>query len=246
MTSPTLSAADRNLVLLLLAAIVTTLAWILPYASYLLYPFAILSTWFHEMGHGLMALAMGGELWQLRLNPDGSGVAGYTLGADAGVFAKALIAMSGPLGPPLAGMLFIVAGRSPGAARWTLLLLGGMLLLSGLLWVHSAFGLVAVAGLGLGMFWLALRSSVGIRAFAIQFLGVQACLSTWRQVGYLFKDYVTVEGNLMASDTMQIQQNLWLPYWLWGLLLALASIALLVIGLGLAYRPQLSPSSSRR
>ena len=33
----------------------------LPLGNYLLYPFAILTTWFHEMGHGLTALLLG---WQ--------------------------------------------------------------------------------------------------------------------------------------------------------------------------------------
>jgi len=236
MTTTSLSPADRNLVLLLLAAIVTALAWLIPYASYLLYPFAILSTWFHEMAHGLTALALGGDLWRLRLNPDASGLAGYTLPAGTGPVTKGLIAMSGPLGPPLAGMLFIISGANSKSARWTLVLLGAALLVSGVLWVRSMFGLVSVSILGLAVLWVGLKSSTGIRIFAIQFLGVQACLSTWRQLGYLFKDYVMVEGDLMASDTMQIQQNLAFPYWLWGALLALASLALLVIGLGLAYR----------
>ena len=47
----------------------------LPLGNYLLYPFTILTTWFHEMGHGLAALALGWEFERLVLLSDGSGYA---------------------------------------------------------------------------------------------------------------------------------------------------------------------------
>ena len=43
---------------LVVAGLVVTMLPALPFGSYLIYPFAILTTWFHEMGHGLTALLM--------------------------------------------------------------------------------------------------------------------------------------------------------------------------------------------
>ena len=44
---------------LILAVIVVLALPALPFGNYLTYPFVILTTWFHEMGHGLTAMALG-------------------------------------------------------------------------------------------------------------------------------------------------------------------------------------------
>ena len=41
---------------LVVAGLVVTMLPALPFGAYLIYPFAILTTWFHEMGHGLHGL----------------------------------------------------------------------------------------------------------------------------------------------------------------------------------------------
>ena len=46
---------------LLTAGVLVVFAPALPFGNYLIYPFMILATWFHEMGHGLTALAFGYE-----------------------------------------------------------------------------------------------------------------------------------------------------------------------------------------
>ncbi len=227
---------------LLIAAIVTVIAWQIPGANYVLYPFAILSTWFHEMAHGLTALLVGGDFQQLVINPDGSGVASYTIRSnEGGRLGRALIAAGGPLGPPVAGMLFILCGGRRGLARTALVLLGGLLVLSALLWVRSLFGLAAVGALGAAILLLAVKGTVWWQGFGIQLLGVQACISSYRQVSYLFTDYADIDGEWMRSDTMQIQQQLWLPYWFWGALIVTLTLLLLGLGLWLAYRGEDRP-----
>lgn len=232
---------------LLIAAIVTVIAWQIPGANYVLYPFAILSTWFHEMAHGLTAFLVGGNFRELVINSDGSGVASYSIDPnETGRIGRALIAAGGPLGPPIAGTLFILCGRRRSLARTALVLLGGLLLLSALLWVRSPFGLAAVGLLGAAILLLAVKGAVWWQEFGIQFLGVQACISTYRQVGYLFKDYADIDGEWMMSDTMQIQQQLWLPYWLWGGLIIALSLSMLALGLWLAYRGGEVPTGLQR
>jgi len=231
------SKSDRvGLSWLVAAAIATSLLWQLPIGNYILYPFSILATWFHEMGHGLMAMLLGGNFQQLQMFPNGSGFAVHSGSLFLGPVGRALVAAAGPMGPPIAGALFILASRSRQAARYALLFLGAMLIGSALIWVRSLFGLVAVPLLGVAVLAIALFSYPWLQVFAIQFLGVQACVSTYHQMDYLFTRQVNIGGQVLLSDSGQIAQTLLLPYWFWGGLMAIASLLLLVKSLQIAYR----------
>jgi len=59
-------------------------------------------------------------------------------------------------------------------------------MVSTLLWVRSLFGILVMPLIGLGVLLIAYRGSRWLKDFSIQFLGVQACISTFQQVGYLF------------------------------------------------------------
>lgn len=215
------------------AAVVTAVLWQFPAGDYILYPFTILATWFHEMGHGLMALMLGGDFQKLMIFSNGSGVASYTMRSTFGAIGPALVAAAGPMGPPIAGAALILASRSFKTAALSLKILGGFLLFSALVWVRSGFGLIAVPLLGLAILAVALRTSRWVQGFVIQFLGVQACVSTYHQLNYLFSYRA---GSLGLSDTAQMQRYLFLPYWFWGALMAILSLVILVQSLRVAYR----------
>lgn len=228
------AAVDRmGLTWLIAAAIVTIVLWQFPIGNYILYPFTILATWFHEMSHGLMALLLGGQFRKLEIFGDGSGVASYAMSLSLAPIGPALVAAAGPMGPPIAGSALILASRSFKTATLSLKILGGFLLLSTLIWVRSLFGLIAIPLLGLIILAIALKAPRWLQGFAIQFLGVQACVSTYHQLDYLFSYSA---GPLGLSDTAQIQQRLFLPYWFWGGLMAIASLVILVQSLRIAYR----------
>jgi hypothetical protein len=220
---------------LIAAAVATALLWQLPGGDYILYPFTILATWFHEMGHGLMALLLGGQFQKLEIFKTGSGVATYGIQSSLGPIGPALVAAAGPMGPPVAGAALILASRSFKVASLSLKILGGFLLLSTLIWVRSWFGLVAIPLLGLIILGIALKAPRWAQGFAIQFLGVQACVSTYHQLDYLFSSSA---GYLGLSDTAQMQRYLLLPYWFWGGLMAIASLVVLVQSLRIAYRSE--------
>ena len=86
---------------LVLAVVVVLFLPALPLGNYIIYPFAILTTWFHEMGHGLTANIVGQEFVQLEIFSNGSGVAQSLIENDASRFARAAIAAGGPLAPIL-------------------------------------------------------------------------------------------------------------------------------------------------
>jgi hypothetical protein len=56
---------------LALAAATTVDLWQFAPGRYVLYPFTIPATWFHEMGHGLCAKLLGGSFVSLSLFPEG-------------------------------------------------------------------------------------------------------------------------------------------------------------------------------
>ncbi|MFB2768788.1 M50 family metallopeptidase [Pelatocladus sp. BLCC-F211] len=220
---------------LITAAIATIILWQVPVGEYILYPFTILATWFHEMSHGLMALVLGGNFQKLLIFSNGSGVASYSYSGSLllGSLGRALVAAAGPMGPPIAGAALILASRNFKTASWSLKILGGFLLLSTAIWVRSLFGLVAIPLLGLIILGIGLKTPRWMQGFAIQFLGVQACVSTYHQLDYLFSYSA---GPLGISDTAQMQQQLLLPYWFWGAVMAIASLIILVQSLRLVYR----------
>ncbi|MEI2580699.1 M50 family metallopeptidase [Scytonema sp. PRP1] len=227
-------AVDRmGLTWLIAAAIATVILWQVPAGNYILYPFTILATWFHEMGHGLMAMLLGGQFRKLEIFGNGSGVASYAMSLSLAPIGPALVAAAGPMGPPIAGAALILASRSFKAANLSLKILGGFLLVSTIIWVRSLFGIVAIPLLGLIILGIALKAPRWVQGFTVQFLGVQACVSTYHQLDYLFSYSA---GPLGLSDTAQIQQRLLLPYWFWGGLMAVASLVILVQSLRIAYR----------
>jgi hypothetical protein len=219
---------------LLIAAVITIILWQIPLGAQILYPFTILATWFHEMGHGLAAVLLGGEFAELKLYANGSGVASYRIAPDH--LSYAFIAASGPLAPAIAGSIFIFAGRFSSSAHYCLLLLSLMLLFSALIWVRSGFGIGMLLILSGSIFLIALQASHALQQFAIQFLGVQACISTFRQLDYLLTREVVIGGKGMLSDTGQIAEYLFLPHYIWGWLIIISALIILLISLKAAYR----------
>ena len=238
MSPSSLAGQDQRQRVALLAgiALASILAWQTLLGSLLLYPFTILATWFHEMGHGLAAMLTGRGFERLLIFADGSGVAESLRPVDGYRLTDALVAASGPLGPAIAGALLILASRSPTATRYALAVLGAALIASTLIWVRSPTGWLVLPALGLAIAALALRGSAPWRSFVIQLLGVQAAISAWRQFDYLFSPGGNVGGQLQRSDTGAIADVLFLPYWFWGATISAAILALLWWSFRLAFR----------
>ena len=236
--SDILADEDRKHRIALLAgiAVVSIILWQTTIGGYILYPFTILATWFHEMGHGLAAMLAGWQFQRLEIYSDGSGVAVSLRPSDGSSLTSALVAATGPLGPAIAGSLLIVASRTEKMTSWALALVGLALILSTLIWVRSFTGWLVLPALGLAILALAQWGTAAHKRFGIQLLGVQACISVWHQFGYLFSSGGSVGGELHRSDTGAIADALLLPYWFWGAAISVAIIALLGWSFTLAFR----------
>ncbi|WP_379922769.1 M50 family metallopeptidase [Erythrobacter sp. R86502] len=226
---------------LVVAGLVVIMLPALPFGTYLIYPFAILTTWFHEMGHGLTAMLLGQHFEQLVIFPNGSGVAESRMAGDMSRFTHAAIAAGGPLAPSAVGALLIVASAHARAWRPVLWLSAAVILLSVAIWVRSPTGFWALPLVAAILGLVAWRGSPGFARFSLQFLGVLGALSMLRDFNYLFTEQGVINGRAMLSDTGQIEAALGLPHWIWaGLILAISAI---MVGAALKYA--LAPSRLR-
>jgi hypothetical protein len=229
------AAGRARLPLLAAAALVVALEYLVPHGRYVLYPFTLLCTWVHEMGHGLAAVAVGGQFVKLEIFADASGMA--TTAAPEG-WRSAVVSAGGLLAPPLLCALVLALVRGPGRA---FLFLGGLaaaLVLSLVLWVRSPVGVVAVPVLA-AVLALGARLGVGrLRLVLAQLVAVVLGLDTLaRTLGYLFVARVPAGATAGGrSDVAGMADALGGPYWLWGGLVALAALALLAGGLWSAVR----------
>ena len=220
---------------MLFAVIVTVVLRFLPFGQTALYPFAILGTWFHEMGHGLTALILGGGFKTLEIFPSGSGVA-LTAIPEGNRWIAAAVSAGGLLAPSIAGAILILFGRWPAASRYGLILLTLLMITSLVIWVRGDIGMIIVGSISALLLFVAWKTDKEFCTFVIQFLGAQAALSSWSQWDYLFTEYANINGEQMLSDTGSIAQQLGGSYALWGGLIGGFSALILILTFWLAYR----------
>ncbi|KLI64566.1 M50 family metallopeptidase [Aurantiacibacter marinus] len=218
---------------LILAGVLVLFLPALPLGNYLIYPFIILSTWYHEMGHGLTALATGNGFEMLVLNGDGSGYATSRMAFESYGLDRALIAMGGPLGPSVMGAGLILASSARKYWQPELMALAAALVLSTLIWVRSIIGWIVLPLIAAALTWIAWRGQDWLKRFALQFLGMLGALSMFSDWNYLFSESGIVGGQVMRSDTGAMEAALFLPHWLWAMLII--GFSALMIGASLKY-----------
>ena len=229
--------------LLLLSAVSVAVIWQLPYGKQILYPLTLLATYAHEMGHGLTALLVGAEFDQLRLYADGSGLALWH--GNPGRAGRALIAAGGLAGPTLAGIGLLLCARTARLARIALALLAILLALSVVLWVRNPFGMAFLLALAVTLGFAARMLPDYGAAILVPTIALTLCLSWFTDLAYMFAAYAEVDGVRHPSDSALIAQALWLPYWFWGGLVALFSLAVAILGIVFVSRRSGQPEAGR-
>lgn len=218
---------------LVLAGLVVVFLPALPFGNYLVYPFLILTTWFHEMGHGMAALAVGQDFQQLLIFPNGSGVAQSLIAADASAWRQVVIAAGGPLGPCAVGAALILASARERLWRPALWLMGIAIVVSVLLYVRSPTGYIVLPLVAALLGLVAWRGRPALARFTLQFIGLLGAMSLLRDFNYLFTAEAVIGGERILSDTGQIAALTGLPHWLWAtVILALSAV---MVGASLKY-----------
>jgi hypothetical protein len=195
-------------------------------------PVMFLSTWSHELGHGLGAMMTGGEFYKLTIYPNFSGLAQT---ASLSTFSRAATVIVGLMGPTILGVIMIFMTRALSAYRFTLLLLAALLALS-LFRAADGFTFITLS-VSAGLFALAgWRLPHRVLLYVTTIIAIALCLNALTSFGYFFIGGGEVGGRLYRSDT-GVLADLWFgPHWLWGLLLAFFSILILFSGVILSDR----------
>lgn len=208
----------------------------MPSGPTLLYPLTLFTTWVHEMGHGLTALLCGGSFLELVIN---SNAGGYARAGAAHGWPDALVAAGGLLAPPLLGAIILGTVHGPKRARIFLGALSIGIALSLVFYVRSATGIAAMALVSAALAWAtwgAFRANPERRVFVAQFLAVILAVDTLtRMVSYAFMGALATGE---TSDVGHIAENLGGHYKLWGVVITGLAVAMLALGMYLAWRPR--------
>lgn len=211
---------------LIIFAVATAVLWQFEIGRLVLYPFTLLGTWFHEMAHGLAAIIFGATFLKLEIYPNGSGVAQYAISSDGlyfGRLGRAMIAAAGPLGPTVAGSIFIAVSKNKTWTAICVFLLAAALIASAIIWTRPLWATAFILAFGLVVLFVSFKGGETTKRVILQFLGVQALLSLYLSVDYLFSS----GGGQFKSDTAVIQEYLFLPYWFWGGAILAVSVLLI-------------------
>ncbi len=218
-------SADQLATLFWVAVAVSIVVPRLPLGRQALYPFALLGTWVHEMGHGLAAVVVGGRFRRLEIY---SNLGGQAVSTGVRGVRRAIVAAGGLIGPALAGGAVIVFGSRARTAGWVLAVLALAIGISLVAVVRNLFGWLALGAVAAALAPIALYGPEGLRIFLAQLIGIQFCLAFWGTLDYMFTKQFVRDGRVLDSDTQEIANVLVLPYWFWAAVITAASAALLV------------------
>ncbi|MDQ6787847.1 MAG: M50 family metallopeptidase [Acidobacteriota bacterium] len=236
--------AKPQLMLLLIATVITIALWFIPYADYLVYPIRLFVTFIHEGSHALVSLFTGSSVQSLTVSSDGSGMV-YAL--PSGTLSALLISSAGYLGTTAYGTLLLVLIRRAYSARIVLtasaIFVGAMTLLFGFLapvWnVFSAqvslgsvaFTVIAGAFLTVGLLAIAKYASPNFARFALSFLAVQCILNAFSDLATVFLINAPLIGSDIHTDAANMAQATGLPGIAWVLIWIGISVLMISIGL---------------
>ncbi len=218
------------------AVVVAALAYLIPPIHLIFLPLQYLNTHIHELCHALMAVATGGQVDNIQVHADGSGVTGIYGGNNF------LTNSAGYLGATFVGSAMLFFGRTPGKARAALGLMAVALALSTALWVRGD-----AIGLPVGIAWMvALGASAwflrGMTAlFVCQLVALEQCLNSVGSVYDLLKISVYTER---FSDAQNMQNLTYVPAAVWALGWSAISLALVGLTVRRAWNFEPNPRSA--
>ncbi|HNL39702.1 MAG TPA: M50 family metallopeptidase [Saprospiraceae bacterium] len=168
-----------------------------------LYPVTLLVTFLHEFGHALGALLTGGSVDGMQINADGSG---YTITRGG---YRAIVLMGGYLGSAVLGnVLFHIGARRRHLTHHTLLLLGGLMLLAGLMWFQSFSSTAILWGFGALLAFIALKTDWD--QDVLMFLGLASVLYIIQDFDVGPKSDLAMYEQVVGFFPSQICMYLWL------------------------------------
>ena len=218
---------QEMLTLIGLAALAALVISIFPIVDY---PFRLMLTIVHELGHGLMALLTGGEFHSFEIAADGSGLA-YTAGGW-----RLLVIPAGYLGVACFAAVLIRLGRSH---RWSRLALGiiGLAMLALSLWFARPgsltfqsilnSGLTIVFGLLFGVVFLrlAFNAPPATIVFVTHLVAIKAGLTAFSDIFSLIG--LAALSDVPRTDAQSMANLTFIPAVVWAFVWIALAVALI-------------------
>lgn len=195
--------------------------WHVPYLSYIIYPFKLLTVGFHEMSHAFMGVLTCARIHSIELDPDEGGATRMSGGIPW------LTLPAGYLGSCFIGAALIVCGFDTNASKVASLVMAAFFIFT--LWWARRDWLTWVLILGVSglvvLFWF-VEGGVALRYF-ILFIGVMSCM-------YALWDIVddTIERKVNSSDASAFAKICGcFPSQVWGVIWLLIAFGFFVAGI---------------
>lgn len=197
----------RRILLLGGFAVYFGLLWTFWYTP-VVYPLKIFVVLLHEISHGVMALATGGSIRGIVLDPNQGGAC-YCPGGNA--FLTLSAGYLGSLGWGI--LLLLAAGSSRLRARTLVAWIGGLVLALAALYLRGWFGIAYGVLFGVALMASARLLTEGVNRALLRVLGMTSAL-------YVFLDIRSdvLQRPHLPSDASMLADLTGVPTILWGLL----------------------------
>jgi hypothetical protein len=238
--------AKSQVLLLLIATVLTVALWFIPYAEYLVYPVRLFVTFIHESSHAMVAVLTGGSVQSLTISSDGSGVV-YSMGS--GLISQLLTSSAGYLGATAFGVLLLYLIRrnfSPNKLLTALGVFVGIMtvvftVISPVFHIFSLqaafssilFTIIAGIFLTAALIVLGLYSNLKVANFAVAFLAVQCLLNALSDLKTVFFVNAPLVGSDIHTDAANMYAATGIPSFMWVVIWIGLSLFMISIGLRL-------------
>lgn len=220
---------ERTVQIMLAILIVCLVCWQMPFVKELLYPFKLFVTVVHEACHALMSRLTGGNVAQINLGADTSGV---TLSMGG---IRWLVASAGYLGTAVFGGLLVWWGRKPEESRFILQSIGTVILAITIFYAGgSIFGFVSMLLIGVGILMVSRKASQMSCHMFLLLLAVITTLSSVLDIQTLF--FASL-ANIEHSDARTMESLTGVPAIIWSILWGVVAVCILLFSMWISYRP---------
>jgi hypothetical protein len=199
--------------------ILVAIAFGLRFIPILRIPFRMVTTYFHEMGHGVVAFILANKIERLVLNLDGSGHCSYAMSQKLYGFRRFFIAISGYIATSAIGYVIYYTGKLNGEhiTLEGLYFILGLISLSIVMWVRDikTFGLMLTV---LILFALPLAipyiddSLLQYTAIYFQLIGLYVLVQGLIDPKYLIDGSDEGDGGTLQEIT-KIPEGFWIFLW---------------------------------
>ncbi len=236
--------AKPQVVLLVIATLLTFALWFIPYADYLVYPVRLFVTFIHESSHALVALLTGGSVQSLTIAADGSGV---VYSAASGWLSGMLTSSAGYLGTTVFGVFLLLLIRRSVSPHYILMGTGVMVAL-----VTIVFGVISPAFhiftlnvafssviftvfsgvlMSAGLFALGKFGSFKVANFAVAFLAIQCLLNSLSDLKTVFFVNSPFAGSSIQNDASNMAAATGIPGLFWVIIWIAISVVVISLGI---------------